>query len=903
MHTSIGRGGVAALALFVLTPAAIYAQSGGSSGTIHGTVTDPTGAVVPGATVTIENAVSHYSSRTTSDSAGHYQFSNLPFNPYHIVIAETGFTSVTQDVDVRSVVPLSLTTALQVGGGSTEVTVEAQDLLENDPAFHTDVDREAFNRLPLESQSSSLSSLVTLASPGISADSNGLFHGLGDHAENSFSIDGQPVTDQVSKVFSNQLPTDTVQSLEVIDGAPTAEYGGKTSVVVVVTTRSGLGSTKPHGEVTASYGTFGSSTVNGNLAVGSEKYGNFISIGGLNTSRFLDPPEFVVFHDKGNEENFFDRADYKFSDKNSAQLNLGFTRSWFQTPNTYDQQLQTCTALSTDCSPSGTVELNPRTGGLLTATDQRSQIRTFNVSPSFTRVVNTDTVLNASAYVRHDQYNYYPSNNLLSDLGPLQDETVSQFRTLTNAGVRASMTYAKGIHNVKLGAQYQQTFLIENDKFGIVNPGLLPNCPAGLAAQCAALMPLDLTTGGAQYLYRGRTDVKETALYLQDTITTGPWAINIGMRGDFYNGLSADKQAQPRVGVSYNIKHTNTVLRASYARTMETPFNENLVLSSLGCNDPEVFAVLTVGQGFNCQSSPLRPGYRNEFHAGFQQGIGQHFVVSAEYINKYTHSANDFNVFGTSPITLPIEWHNSKIPGYALRASVPEVHGFSAFVVMSSVAARFFPPSVSGIAPPAPPAVFRIDHDEKFNQTTHIQYQALKRLPWVGLNWRYDSGQVAGFVPCLAATATCSFSTSVADGGSANIPQGYVALVNNLNGLPLTADQEFEAGLTCNGMTATPTQPLPATCLATQLKSSLVKIPAAGTEQDDHNPQRIQPRSLFDLALGDDDIFQGEKYKVSLRLTAINVTNKVALYNYLSTFSGTHYVTPRTVTGEIGFHF
>ena len=91
---------------------------------------------------------------------------------------------------------------------------------------------------------------MTLASPGISADSNGLFHGLGDHASNSFSLDGQPITDQQSKVFSNQIPVDAVQSMEVIEGAPPAEYGDKTSVVIDVTTRSGLGVKQPHGDIT-----------------------------------------------------------------------------------------------------------------------------------------------------------------------------------------------------------------------------------------------------------------------------------------------------------------------------------------------------------------------------------------------------------------------------------------------------------------------------------------------------------------------------------------------------------------------------------------------------------------------------------------------------------------------------
>jgi hypothetical protein len=92
-------------------------------------------------------------------------------------------------------------------------------------------------------------------------------------------------------------------------------------------------------------------------------------------------------------------------------------------------------------------------------------------------------------------------------------------------------------------------------------------------------------------------------------------------------------------------------------------------------------------------------------------------------------------------------------------------------------------------------------------------------------------------------------------------------------------------------------------CAASQYGSTLVSIPAPGTENDDHKPPRIAPRHLFDIAVGDDNIFRGDKYKWSLQVTAVNITNKVALYNFLSTFTGTHYVTPRSVTAELGFHF
>jgi hypothetical protein len=924
---------VLAYILLTFTCVLSYGQSG--SGTVRGTVLDPSGAAITGSTVEIDNPVSHYNRSAQTDGQGHFEFDNVPFNHYHTTAAAQSFQTGTQDVEVRSTVPIDLNYSLKIGAATTSVTVEdSADLLQTGSTTVTDVDRNLFDKLPLESMSSSLSSLVTLASPGVAADSNGLFHGLGDHAENSFSIDGQPITDQQSKVFSNQVPVDAIQSLEVIPGAPPPEFGGKTSLVIVATTRSGLGVSIPHGDLTASYGTFGSTNGAFDLSYGGPHWGNFISANGLDTSRFLDPPEFAVLHDKGNQENFFDRIDFKPTDKDSFTLGLQFTRSWFQTPNTWDQQLQTCTVLSAMCSgapyASGSVVLDPLTGNPLGPTDQRSQIRTFNIAPKWSRVLNANTVLTVGAFVRHDQYNYYPSPNAFSDLGPLQDETFSQFRTLTNAGIRADVTYVKGIHNIKVGGTFEHTFLTENDTFGIVNPGLVAGCtdPA-----CVTLQPYDLTNPAtdpnqAQFHYHGHADIKEEALYAQDTMTLGPWSIMIGLRGDFYNGLQArTKQAEPRAGIAYNIKKTGTVLRISYARTMESPFNENLIISGTGCNTPAVAALMQLAEGFPCGEvspsgailplQPLTPGFRNEFHAGLEQAFGKHFVLSGEYIWKYTHNGYDFNILGTSPITLPIEWAYSKIPGFAVRGSFPSWHGLTAFIVMSSVAARFFPPTVSGIAPPQPPGVFRIDHDEVFNQTTHIQYQPFKRGPWLAFNWRYDSGLVSGPLPCLAATATCSFSTGSADSpiavySSVPVPQGDVLLQNNATGLPLTADQEFEAGLSCGGQKATPTTPIGApvsgfpgfyTCSATQLTSNLVKIPAPGTENDDHNPQRIQPRSLFDLALGHDNIFHGDRYKWSARIEVINLTDKEAVYNFLSTFSGTHYVTPRTITGTIGFHF
>jgi Carboxypeptidase regulatory-like domain len=906
-----------------------------NSGTVRGTVLDPSGLAIVGASVQIQNPVSHYDKTVQTDSQGKFEFDNVPFNNYHVSATAPGFQGGEQDVNVRSSLPVEARIPMTIGTATQSVTVTtAGDLVEADTTTHTDVDRELFDKLPLESSSSSLSSLVTLATPGVAADSNGLFHGLGDHASNSFSIDGQPITDQQSKVFSNQVPIDAVQSLEVIEGAPPAEFGGKTSLVIVATTRSGLGATTPHGDITASYGTFGTSNEAIDLVYGGQKWGNFFSVNGLNSGRFLDGPEYQVLHDHGNEENGFDRLDFKLNDQNTVSVNLGFTRSWFQTPNSYDAQ--TATAWN------GLVVNNGGLGpnGLPVGTsDQRSQIRTFNIAPSWTRILSASTVFTFGVFVRQDQYNYYPSADPFADLtADSQSASIGQNRRLTNVGARTSLSYVKGVHNVKVGLQYEQTFLTERDTFGLVDPtgnavclngdltpdtnplltnpnnctgALQPNVGQGFFSNgnpVPAFNPLlacyDLTRTAAlpasdgcpgntsgEYSFYGHADIREFAFYIQDAINIKNWTFNLGLRIDQYDGITKAWQPEPRLGIAYNFKPTSTVVRISYARTLESPFNENLVVSSLGCNNPAIAAFQNLVPGGACvTTAPLSPGFRNEFHAGLSQAFGKYLVIDGEYIWKYTHNAFDFSVLANTPVTYPIEWASSKIPGYAIRATVPNWHGLTGFLVTSSVAARFFDPQVAGIgATPFGAGVFRIDHDEVHNATGHLQYQPNKKLPWISFNWRYDSGLVAGPVPC-------------AGGDCPNGPNGTNSVVDVSN---LTPDQQFEGGLYCGAVHATPTTPISPTglCPANLYGSTLVSIPAPGKEDDDHNPQRIAPRNLFDVGVGHDNIFHTEKYRISARLTVVNIGNTEALYNFLSTFSGTHYVSPRAITGTVGFHF
>src|SRR5579884_179335 len=281
------------LSFSLIVPA--FPQSLGNSGTIEGTVVDATGAAVPKAVVTIHQAVTGYSQSAVADNTGKFRLTNVPFNPYHLEITASGFDAYTEDVSVRSAVPVQVKATLAVKGSKQSITVESAgaDLVEVDPSAHTDTDRNTIAKLPTVDPGAGLSQAITYSTGGVAADANGFFHPLGDHGQVSFVIDGQPISDQQSKLFSTQLPASAIQNMELVTGSPEAEFGDKTSLVANITTRSGLGLGRVSGSIDANYGSFGTFGGGLGLGYGNTKVGNFLSLDAQRSGRFLDTPEFT----------------------------------------------------------------------------------------------------------------------------------------------------------------------------------------------------------------------------------------------------------------------------------------------------------------------------------------------------------------------------------------------------------------------------------------------------------------------------------------------------------------------------------------------------------------------------------------------------------------------------------
>jgi hypothetical protein len=844
----------------VLSACSAFGQSI-NSGTVAGQVTDPSGALIAGANVRLTNPVTGFERSAVTDTSGTFRFTNVPVNNYHLEVSTQGFNTAQQNVEIRNSVPVAANVTLSIASAASTVTVQATAAsVETDTAAHQDVDQSAFSKLPVFDPSSGLSDAITYSTGAVAADANGFFHPLGDHAQTTFVIDGQPVSDQQSKLFSTQIPLNALQGMELITGSPSAQYGDKTSLVVNATTRSGLGATQPFGSFDSGWGSFGTYTESATLGFGTPTFGNFLALNGSRSGRFLDTPEFLPIHDIGNNGSIFDRIDWQPGPKDIIHFDLFGARNWFQVPNSYDQLAQ----------------------------DQKQRVMSWSLAPGYQHTFNAHTLLTINPFVRRDQLNYYPSRDPFDDT-PV---TASQNRVLMNYGVKADIAVSHGHHDVKVGMQIQQTRLLENFQFGITNPDYNPVCldSAGNPLllpdvtnpnQCAAvnpaysanpnllpsLVPYDLTRGGSPFTFHATHNVNEYAFYIQDTITLGHLTIDAGLREDQYNGITSANGVQPRLGLSYLLP-SNTVLRAAYARTFETPFNENLLLSSAagtGGLQSNVF-----GTVYN----PIRPGNRNDFDTGFQQGVGKWLIIDADYFWKYTHNAYDFDVLFNTPITFPIAWKNSKVDGVSGRVSTINLHGFQAYFTLGHTRARYFPPETGGLIALGgiPAGVFRIDHDQAYQQNVNLRYQRPKKAEWIDFTWRFDSGLVVSGVPDVASALT------------------------------LTPSEQVDIGLACNGVPATLSAPL-RTCNGSGT-STLLTLPQTGTENDDHNPDRVKPHSLFDIGVGTDNLFHKETGpRWTLKFSVDNLANKLTLYNFLSTFSGTHFIEPRSYQVAAGYIF
>ena len=289
-------------------------------------------------------------------------------------------------------------------------------------------------------------------------------------------------------------------------------------------------------------------TAYGSIAAGGgdSRLGWFVDVDGSRSDRFLDPVSFDSFHNEGNTVRGFLRLD-SVSENGTSNWrltgNIGTTHRDVTNLPSQEEAGQDQTVASTD----------------------------WNVNLGYQKILGDGLVLEAQVYARDNRLTLYSSP---FDT-PVQAD---QNRSLENQGINLALSKVLGVHELKFGVQAKRFPIKEQFSFLITDPGLND---ANSESYNPNLAPYDGTRGGSPFTFSGSKTGSYLAAFVQDNIRWNDLTVNVGLRYDHNNLFISEDQFQPRIGVAYLLKATNTVFRASYNRMFITPEYENILLSLL----------------------------------------------------------------------------------------------------------------------------------------------------------------------------------------------------------------------------------------------------------------------------------------------------------------------------------
>lgn len=688
---------VMAAVLFVAAHAQIQ------NGTVTGVVSDPTGALIANAVVRLDHPVTGHRHQLVTGNAGEFAFNNVPFDHYTLHVTASGFEPVSQPVVVRSNLPIKVEIKLTVAGSKASVEVGlAENLVERDSSSSaTTIGESSVRNAPRTSRNRLLQELVA-TSPGSATENNGLIHLRGVDDGILYVIDGIPIVDRLDAVSASPIDTDTINSMQVITGNIPAEFGGRSAAVVIVNPKSGIDSPLA-GDVTLGAGDFRTDEI----AVGiggrlKRNFGFYINGATHRSDRFLDPVDLGNFNNYGGGVNLSLRADWRPTAKDTLIFNLAGNGSDFNISNDSEQE----------------------------AAGQRQKQKLRDNAQAFTwqRVWNPRTVTDL-AYFRRAHESMLESNELALPLFAEQD------RRYTRHGLLASITHARGGHNLKAGVEFQRVLPRELFTFFVTNEDE--------ARQREITDEVIAFDAENPFVFRNHTARNQYSAYVQDAFSLYKnLSLQLGLRYDHSHLLVSAQQFSPRLGAAYFISKSKTVLRASFNRLYQPPQVDNLLLSA--SEQARQLSPFATPEGGG--SAAINPERTSAWEAGFAQDVAGWFKLDAAYWHRSFRNVGDPNVFFNTTVIFP----NSVAKGYSrgvdVRLDVPERRGFSGYVSYTNQRILQTGPINGGLFLTSefieiqPGTKFIPDQDQRNTGSFALNYQHRRSRLLLSFSGRHESG-------------------------------------------------------------------------------------------------------------------------------------------------------------------
>jgi outer membrane receptor protein involved in Fe transport len=704
-----------ALALSVVFLVAPSVLSQARIGTVQGTVKDPTGALVTNAKVTITQPLTGYTQTTQTDLQGSFKLVNIPFNTYRVKAEAPGFQPAEESFDLESTIPLNLDLSLPLAETTAAVTVTSDSaMLETDrTSSDTDISQSILDRPLGASPSRAIESMVA-STPGFVTDDNGRMHPRGSESQVQYVVDGVPVTDNLSAIFSTSLDARTLRTVEVLTGGIPAEFGDKLAGVINVNTRSGLeGPTQ--GGLSFSGGSFSTGEIAADFSTHTKKLGFLTNLSTSTSQRYLDPPTINNFHNFGRTGKGFLRLDYQFDANNNLRGTFTFGGSNFQVPNKISQELA--------------------------GQHQRQQLRDNSQNITYQHIFSPNTVSQFSFFHRRSRAQLLSNPNATPVVA-------NQERLLQNYGGLASLSLTRGTHNIKFGGQVTITPIEEHFSF-------YPTVPFDdLVDENGNVFPNPVNNFNAlnPFVFNGSKTGRTLSAYVQDRFTAMKnLTFDLGLRYDNYKVLISEQALSPRLGVAYYIPKTKTTLRASYNRLFQPPPAENLLLAS--SLEAAAISPISVLRGVTVLD-PILPDKEHAFEAGANQLISNHFRLGLTIYQKRIKNFSDKDQFFETGVIFPIAISAGRVTGEEVRLESTEIHGFRSFVSYSNSRAFGVTPIKGGLflgEDPqdlfVPGLKFANDHDQRNEAHFQLSYNHHRSGLYTTFSGRYDSGVPADVEP------------------------------------------------------------------------------------------------------------------------------------------------------------